>query len=303
MRFLALATLTAIAALGPLAARAEHSDVTAGASSRPAIRVVKGDWGRASARDIAAVLDSAAAELWGHVADRRPLAIVVVPVAGHPRVLYEKTQSGEYVVGLSVRDRRWSQYAYQFAHELCHLMANFDQRMSDAGALLTRHQWFEETLCEAAALFTLRRMAVTWESSPPFAHWRSYAPWLREFANLTIAAEPTREDHAAALASWFAANRQTLTHDPYARELNDVCAAALLPLFEAEPEQWNAVRYLNREGSAGAATFPEYLERWHGSAPARHRPLIEELAAAFGLARPGSPTGVALAGAPSAATR
>jgi hypothetical protein len=305
MRLVALATLTVFALLGSPAARAEHSDATPGdpASSRLAIRVVEGDWGRASPKDIEAVLYSAAAELWAHVADRKPLAIVVVPVAGHPRALYEKTRSGEYVVGLSARDRRWSQFAYQFAHELCHLLANFDQRMSDAGAPLTRHQWFEETLCEAAALFTLRRMAVTWESSPPFAHWRSYAPWLREFADLTLAAEPTRGAHAAALASWFAANRQTLAHDPYARELNDVCAAALLPLFEAEPEQWNAVRYLNREGSAAAATFPDYLQRWHRSAPERHRRLIEELAAAFGLARPGSRTGVALAGAPSAATR
>jgi hypothetical protein len=250
------------------------------------IRVVAGEWGRAAPADIEAVVRSAAAEFLAHVADRPPLAIVVVAAATHPRVLYEKSARGEYVVQLSARDRRWSQFAYQFAHELCHVIANFDRRMSTGGAPLTQHQWFEETLCEAAAVFTLRRMAVAWSATPPFAHWRDYAPWLREYADLMLAAEHRRGAREAAVAGWFAAHSEKLARDPYARELNELCATALMPLFEAAPGEWNAVRYLNRDGAPAAATFDDYLARWHAAAPERHRPFVERLASAFGLVLP-----------------
>ncbi|MCU0973901.1 MAG: hypothetical protein MUF80_08120, partial [Burkholderiales bacterium] len=131
------------AALGSPGAAADDRDVSLGRpeSGKLEIRVLEGDWGRASPKDIEAVLRSTAMELWAHVVDRKPLAIVVVPTPSHPQVLYEKSPTGEYVVQLSARDRRWAQYAYQFAHEFCHVLANFDQRVSETGVPLARHQW------------------------------------------------------------------------------------------------------------------------------------------------------------------
>jgi len=253
-------------------------------SSELQIRVLGGNWGRASPGDIEAVLRSAAAELWVHVADRKPLALLVVPVSSHPRVLYQRSPAGEYVVQLSARDRRWAQYAYQFAHEFCHVLANFDQRVSEAGAPLTRQQWFEETLCEVASIYTLRQMAVTWKSSPPFSHWKSYAPWLREYADALLATEHRRGASELGLPSWYALNGDALAGDPYVRERNEFCATALLPRFEAAPEQWNALRYLNGGGPTAADTFRDYLVAWHRSSRDSSRRFVGELIATFGFA-------------------
>ena len=43
-------------------------------------------------------------------------------------------------------------------------------------------QWFCESLGELASLFTLRSMSVTWEVSPPYPNWRSYAAQIRIYA-------------------------------------------------------------------------------------------------------------------------
>lgn len=269
----------------PIAA-AGNPDASSGRaeSGRIEIRVLEGDWGRAHPSDIEAVLRSAAAELSVHVADRKPLAIVVVPASTHPQVLYEKTPAGEYVVQLSARDRRWAQYAYQFAHEFCHVLANFDQRVSAAGVPLTRHQWFEETLCDVASIFTLQRMAETWQSAPPFPHWKSYAPWLRDYADQLLAAKCRQGASALGLAAWYAANGEALAGDPYMRERNEFCATALLSRFKSDPAQWNALRYLNLGRSAAADTFRDYLVDWQRSSPEKHHRFVGELATTFGFA-------------------
>ena len=67
------------------------------------------------------------------------------------------------------------------------------------------------------------------------------------------------------------------------RERNELYATALLPQLEADPAQWNALRYLNREGSAATSTFRAYLEAWQHSAPPRHRRWIGKLLAGFGF--------------------
>lgn len=266
---------------------ASACDATASRASgepdRPAIRVVAGDWGRARPVEIEAVLRSAAQVLWRATGQRPSVAIVVEPSAEHPEIDYERNRCGEYVIALSARDRRWAQYAYQFGHELCHVLASFDLRRSAASEPLTRHQWLEETLCEAAALYTLRQMAAAWQSAPPFPHWKDYAPWLAEYANTMLAAEHRRHARLDALPAWYAENAQLLAHEPYARQYNDFCAAALLPLFESDPAAWNALRYMNLDGAPAQPTFRGYLARWRSSVPEPQRQVVVKVMAAFGL--------------------
>jgi hypothetical protein len=164
------------------------------------------------------------------------------------------------------------------------VLANFDQRVSEAGAPLTRQQWFEETLCEVASIYTLRQMAVTWKSSPPFPHWKSYAPWLREYADEMLAIEHRQGASEGGLPAWYALNGDALAGDPYVRERNEFCATALLPRFEAAPEQWNSLRYLNGGGSTAADTFRDYLVGWHRSARDNARRFVGELITTFGFA-------------------
>jgi hypothetical protein len=280
IRFLRAIFFTAFVFTAP-AASGQTTEIRS-SPTRPAIRVVDGDWGRARPEEIEAVLRSAADVLLRSVGQLEPLAIAIEPGTEHPEVQYEKNSRGEYVIVLSARDRGWAQYAYQFSHELCHVLANFDHRISARGEPLSRHQWFEETLCDTAALFALRAMAARWESAPPFSHWQDYAPWLAAYADEILAAEHRRHAQLQRLPAWYVEHRAVLAQNPYARQLNDFCAAALLPLFEADPARWNALRYLNLDGAAAEPTFDGYLARWQRSSPDKHRAFIRRLEVAFG---------------------
>lgn len=56
-----------------------------------------------------------------------------------------------------------------------------------------------------------------------------------------------------------------------------------LPLFEAEPSRWEAVRWLNSSPSRKGETFQHYLSKWHRAAPNRHEPFIKLVANQFGI--------------------
>jgi hypothetical protein len=256
--------------------------VAAGAQSGeqgPAIQVLEGGWGNAYTEDIEAVLHSVASELGRYFPGWSPMKLVIKHSEKGPLTLYQKGPKGEYLILLSARDRRWAQYAYQFSHELCHVLSNYDH--SETNNRTRSNQWFEEALCEAAALFTLGRMAITWESNPPFPHWRDYAQVLRHYAERLAGEAHRRLPHDTMLVEWYAANQEALRDDPYLRDKNEVCANMMLALFERSPEHWAAIGYLNRDSAALTGSLSGYLQSWHRAAPGEHRAFIAQVIGLF----------------------
>ncbi|SMF11479.1 hypothetical protein [Pseudogulbenkiania subflava] len=246
------------------------------------IRVEGEDWGRADRAEVEAVLYSAADELLNRFPAKVTAPIVVTHVEGNPVTEFEKGPDGEYLVRLSAKDRRWSQFVYQFAHELCHIMSNYE---ANVGAENTTkyNQWFEETLCETASLYALKSMAVTWETSAPYPNWRDYAPAMRDYAE-----QFTREEHrqlpaGTTLAAWLRENEGKLRSDPYLRDKNEVVASLLLPLFEKNPEEWATLHYLNLDSADATDTLKQYLQHWYGNAPAEHKKFIFDVLALLGI--------------------
>lgn len=224
------------------------------------------------------------AEAYREFLPERELApIRVVTGAGHPQVFHQKSHRGEYVVALSARDRRWAQYAYQFAHEFCHILSRFDNKDLEAGRLVAQNQWFEETVCELSSVFALRRMAKAWESSPPAPQWRDYASALAEFAEEVLGKTARQEAAQSNLAAWYSRHRDALASDPYQWQHNEVCAQLLLPLFEESAKSWAALAYLNPQRQSAKETFADYLDAWRRAVPAEHRPFVERLIGTFGL--------------------
>ena len=86
----------------------------------------------------------------------RTLEPILVEPKGGPITLFRRGPKGEYLVRLNTGDRHWAQHAYQFAHEFTHILANYDEHER-------RNKWFEESICEMASLFVLRRMSETVE--------------------------------------------------------------------------------------------------------------------------------------------
>jgi len=232
----------------------------------------KADW-QAHPANVQAVLDSAARPLWKQFPERELAPILVEPQGG-PIVLYRRGENGEYLVRLDTGETYWSQYAFQFAHEFCHILCGYDEDVH-------RNKWFEESLCEAASLYCLRAMSQEWKTNPPYANWKGYAPSLKNYADDRIAAAQLPEGKT--LAQWFADHEAALYRDSTNRELNNVVAVQLLPLLEANPKRWESVTWLNEAKSTQSQTLGDYLSDWHEHAPERHRPFIKTIGGRFGV--------------------
>jgi len=251
------------------------------------IQVLPGDWGGADRSDIEHLLYAVARELWVYFPDRKLKPITVAPTERHPFVRYAKGASGEYVIYLSAKGRHWSQYAYQFAHEFAHVLSNYDR---NSHRLVQRNQWFDESLCETASLFALRRLSATWLKGEaiPFAHWRSYGAALQDYVG-ELLSQPHRALAArASFAEWYRGNAESLDKSPYLRERDELVAGMLLPLFEQHPQAWATIGYLNLEESDATGSFEQYLANWRRNTPPRQRPLVERIIELFGFSARGS---------------
>jgi hypothetical protein len=253
------------------------------------IRVLPGDWGGANRQDVENLLVSVARELWVYFPERSLKPIVVTPTERHPVAGYAKGPDGEYFVYLSARGRHWSQYAYQFAHEFAHILSNYE---TNGRSLVRRNQWFDESLCETASLFTLRRLGASWlkGDSVPYPHWKPYGTALQTYVK-DLLAQPHRALAAkSGFAEWYRGNAAALDQNPYLRERDEVVAGMLLPLFEEYPEAWSTIAYLNLQESDATGSFQQYLANWHHNTPERQRPLVAKIIELFGFPVPGQMT-------------
>ena len=218
----------------------------------PVLTVGNGNWGTVSLTSVQAVLNSAYEKLVDAFG-RPPDASIRVGWWGQgPRVFDDHRP---YEIRISARDTYWSQYVYQFSHELCHVMTSFNHCKEH------RHKWFEESLCEMASLFVLHHLAQNWAEHPPDIFGAS------EFASHHgTYAEQIEEKHRLArgcdLPGWLAANIETLERDPLRRELNSAVAIALLDRFRDEPSLWSDCGWLNHWDARMDATFSDYLNSW-----------------------------------------
>ena len=247
------------------------------------IRVTAGGWGAAGVKDIHKVLESAGGELWKLMPNRRLAPIIVRHSSSGPITLYDRGPAGEYIVKLDVEGLFWCQFSYQFAHELCHILANYSTKAS------RETLWFEETVCELASIYTVRQMGRTWRTSPPYAHWSSYSAALTKYAEELLNKPDESLPPGTTLAQWYERNAKALRAEPCLREKNRLIAKQLLPLFEKRPANWQAVGYLNHSKPARAGDFAAYLAAWHGDVPAEHKPLVRRIAGMFGIRLPQGP--------------
>lgn len=230
----------------------------------------------ASEQDIAKVCLSAGAELQKWVPSLPYENVVIVKGDQGPITLFQRNERQEIVVRLDTRKTYWSQYAYQFAHELGHIHCGFREGPRE-------NLWFEEAVCEASSLFCLRAMAVTWKATPPYPHWASYAPALRAYADDVIAKRTYKaEAEQKGLAKFVRDHAAALRANPTNRELNGAVSLFLLKYLEEKPARWAAFRWLNATARPKDESFKDYLLRWERNTPAEHRESVQGLRKLFG---------------------
>jgi hypothetical protein len=248
------------------------------------IRVQTNGFGRASPNDITAALQSAAYEIWKHCPHTQLDGIDVYYRADHPQTDFKRRSSGRIGIGLSARDTHWAQYAFQFAHEFCHALANYSNHPQKS-VRYPHHAnlWLEESLCETASLFALRAMSRSWPTAPPYPAWRSYAPWLNDYVEQRLALPEHQLPAGTSFPIWFHENQAALRQNSDMRDRNTIIAIHFLPIFEAEPRGWEAVAFLNRGSSNAGESLAHRLVEWRSQCPEDLRFFVNKLAAVFAM--------------------
>lgn len=222
-----------------------------------------GQWG-CPPDNAGAVMMSAASELWKYFPDRKIQPIEVVPVGG-PFFYYNIGEDQHSKIILATGGYLWSQMAYQFAHEFCHLLCNFSYGQS-------AQHWFQETLCETASRFAVKRMSETWKTNPPYSNWKDYADSLRGyFDNLQ---NNNRLPEGMTLGQWYRENAASCTY------ITPIVSAEMFEMLDAKPEHWEAVTWYPHE-KLEPDTFEQFLRIWRERVPEKHKSFIEEIAKLF----------------------
>lgn len=228
------------------------------------VDVLNGNWGATSLSAIRAVLEASARVLCGAFGHRPATPVRVSPWGLAPRVVSDRRP---HEIRLSARDTYWCQYAYEFSHELCHVLANFDRIRQH------RHKWFEEALCELASLFVLHRLSDIFRATPPaeVLSAAAFAPHFATYARrVTDDAEPVSRTE---LPEWLSKHLPKLEEDPVRRDSNRVVAVALLDSFLRDDSLWRDCGFLNQWDAAADPAFVDHLDSWadcvreHGLVP------------------------------------
>ena len=238
------------------------------------ITVIGCDWRGAHLSNIEALLTNAAWHLT-RVFREPPTGSIVVratpSVDDVPITLFRSSMEEPFTILLPARGRRWSQFTYQFTHELCHILSDYE-RLRDS-----RNNWFHEALCELASIFTMRRMADSWPTRPPYPNWAEYSHSLANYAESYLAQDGRRVPSGMTLFSWLLLEEESLRENCLQRDKNAVVAYSLLPIFESEPTIWNAIRRL----PDSSAKFREYLLEWYACVEPTESPLVKRILDVF----------------------
>jgi hypothetical protein len=258
------------------------ADKNRSAEFRPInIRVQAGGFGVASASDVNAVLQSTAGELCRYWPGTQLPSIDVYHRLDHPQTNSRDAAGNRIAIGLTARDTHWAQYSFQFAHECCHALINYGN--DDGGLGRDRRYanlWLEESLCETASLFTLRALSRSWLIAPPYAAWRTYAPWFYAYAEERLALPEHQLPAGTPFAVWFRANEPALRQNPIRRDRNTIVAAQLLPIFEKEPRGWGALAFFRRATNPDQS-LSQHFTRWRSRCPRELQRFVKKLAAVF----------------------
>ena len=84
---------------------------------------------------------------------------------------------------VDIGERDWSKLAYQFGHELGHVLAN---SWGPDSKPRNPCQWLEEALVEAFSLRGLDKLADSWEQRPPFTNDAPFSESIRQYRRRMI---------------------------------------------------------------------------------------------------------------------
>ena len=199
------------------------------------------------------------------VSDRQPTRLRVDEhTSGPPAVWLHPDGSSMAWIIVDIGERAWLQLAYQFGHELGHVLANSWQPHAKPKGPC---QWLEEAMVEAFSLRGLSRLAESWRVDPPFPEDNEFGTAIADYQQNIIqryTGLATAQGLANDSARWFANHRSEIEVaglNPFAQ------AASLIILreYERAPENVVSVGALNRWPGRSGVPIQNYLRQWEAS--------------------------------------
>ena len=237
-------------------------------------------WGDAPVSNIVRLLDNVELHFQEQLRDEHKLegdlTVVYHPV---PIAFYRSYFGGgpdEYKVGLTVNGTYWNQFAYQFGHELCHLLMDHD-RITKGNP----NDWFHEALCELANLWVIREMSETWATRVPYQNWKSYRHALADFAENWMMGR-AEVQYSGSGADWLKQWETSMRSDEpgafsYARVAQ--LSYKFLPIFDENPEAWNVIRQM----PSSTGKMVDYMQDWYDGVDPEDKKFVEAIAKEMGI--------------------
>ncbi|MEA1833892.1 hypothetical protein U8607_17535 [Methylobacterium durans] len=249
---------------------------------------VGGDWGGAEHADVIAVLDRARSACLSDVtlvSDRQPERLLIEDRndgGKTPPSIWlhtDKPDTAWIIVDVGALD--WSRLAYQFGHELGHVLANSWQLGSESR---TPCQWVEEMLVESFCLRGLKALAESWAQAPPFPDDARFGQTIRDYRDRQLEQYRGPRGRARPVGErWFAENRAGLEAQAGLAGPATEAVPTLVEAFEQAPALIGDLGALNRWPQRTGADLSDYLGLWEqscrqlgteGALPARIRAMV-----------------------------
>ena len=234
-----------------------------------------GSWGGSAVADAAAVIERMrAACLAGVVllSDHQPSRLRVDDRAGsYPAIWLHTDAPTTAWITVIVGTRDWCNLAYQFGHELGHVLCNSWE--PDAGPR-NPCQWIEEALVEAFSLRGLGVLADDWRRAPPFPNDGAYAASVRGYRETIVAgyrASAPDQGNPSGFGTWFKINKAFLKEHG-GLDAATGAVSTMLGLLEGDTAIIADMGALNRWSGRSGVPLPDYFDLWEKSCAELHAP-------------------------------
>jgi hypothetical protein len=265
------------------------------AASRPAVAAetpnlltapfdMGADWGRSMPGDARRVVTRMREMCLAGVkllSDRQPEKLRVDDTpTGPPHVWLHPDRPETACVVVDIGTRDWCKLAYQFGHELGHVLCN-SWRWGDKPK--PPCQWLEESMVEAFSIHGLAGLAASWNQNPPFPGTAAFAAAIRQYRVTTM--DGYRQVGGPlpgeSLAAWFRANRDALDKATGLARIQGPAILSLAAAYTSDPTLIADLGAANRWPERTAVPIADYLRLWRKSctelgAPNRLPQLVAE---------------------------
>jgi hypothetical protein len=227
-----------------------------------------GNWRESSSTDAIAVIarmrEACLSDIQLH-SDRQPERLRVDDhTSGPPAIWLHSDPATTAWIIVDVGTREWCNLAYQFGHELGHVVANSWERDAKPGGPC---QWLEEALVEAFSFRGLARLADSWRARPPFPNDNAYADAILEYRDRTLQPDwklAQEQRTAAGLGDWFSAHRQYLETQGSVDTARPA-VPTILALYEGDVALVEDLGAMNRWPQRTSLELEQYLKQWQAS--------------------------------------